>query len=486
MPPTEASGTGRPSRTSRSWTDIQQADRGGEEKDVLMGATRKEATCGRPRPRESHWHCACPGRGVRDLFDPEPGSASRDSHTGQLPAQRFLLYSHDSWGLGHLRRSLTLAAGLVEAFPQAEILLVTGSPCATLFPTPPRVGLVKIPSVSKSASGEYVPRSLAGTIADTLQLRRNLILEAYRSFQPTLILVDHKVIGLQGEAYEMLRAARTDGVRTVLGVRDVIDSPGAVAVEWGGEKCRWALAEGYDRVCVYGSAEVFDTRLEYPLPPELGERVQFTGYVVRPAPEELPLRSAGQRRKVLVTMGGGEDGARHLDTYLSGVERLRPDWDSVLVGGPLLGEREARRLRRRAEGLDSVQVRRFHADLPWLLADCDAVMAMAGYNTCAEILQSGKPSVLLPRTLPRMEQAIRAERFQQLGLTRSLIDPAPEDMIAAVQQSLSAGPLPRERVPSLGGVGQLCATVRDLLAPELTPRFADPAPLRNAGLVPVR
>ena len=39
---------------------------------------------------------------------------------------RFLLYSHDSFGLGHLRRSLTLSEGLLESFPQAELLVVTG------------------------------------------------------------------------------------------------------------------------------------------------------------------------------------------------------------------------------------------------------------------------------------------------------------------------------------------------------------------------
>jgi len=400
---------------------------------------------------------------VRHELDPESISSPELLGWRRPASQRFLLYSHDSWGLGHLRRSLTLAAGLVESFPEAEILLITGSPCATLFPTPVRVGLVKIPSVSKSANGEYVPRSLAGSIAETLKLRRNLILEAYRSFRPTLVLVDHKVIGLQGEAYEMLREARADGVHTVLGVRDVIDSPGAVAVEWGGEKCRWALSEGYERICVYGSPEVFDTRLEYPIPPELGQRVEFTGYVVRPTPEPLPTRGSSRRTQVLVTMGGGEDGAQHLETYIAGLEKLRPEWDSVLVGGPLLDERDARRLRRRADGLGNVQVRRFHADLPWLLADCDAVVAMAGYNTCAEILQSRKPSVLLPRTHPRMEQALRAERFQKLGLTRSLIDPRPEEMIRAVDQALDSGPLPLERVPSLDGVARMCAVLRELV-----------------------
>lgn len=400
---------------------------------------------------------------MRHEFDPESLS---EAPRRSVP--RLLLYSHDSWGLGHLRRSLTLAQGLGSTFPEAEILLITGSPCATLFPTPARVGLVKIPSVSKNEDGQYVPRSLAGSFLDTLKLRRNLILEVYKSFRPSLVLVDHKVIGLEGEAFEMLQEARRDGVRTILGVRDVIDSPGAVALEWSGERCRWALSEGYDRICVYGTPEVFDTRLEYPVPPELAPRVEFAGYVVRPAPT-VTRPAARPRPQVLVTIGGGEDGTASLETYLDGLEKVRPDWDSVLVGGPLLDERDARRLRRRAEALGNVQVRRFHADLPWLLAECDAVVAMAGYNTVAEILQSGKPAVLLPRTHPRMEQAIRAERLAALGLAQSLIDARPLELVQAVDRALRAGPSAPERRPRMDGVASLCGVARELLETPITP-----------------
>jgi len=416
-------------------------------------------------PRSSaRWHWACPrATTVRHDFDPESLP-----ETPRRSAARLLLYSHDSWGLGHLRRSLTLAQGLVASFPEAEILLITGSPCATLFPTPPRVGLVKIPSVSKSDDGQYVSRSLTGSFQDTLKLRRNLILEVYRSYRPTLVLVDHKVIGLEGEAFELLQEARRDGVRTILGLRDVIDSPGAVALEWSGERCRWALAEGYDRICVYGTPEVFDPRVEYPVPPELGPRVEFTGYVVRSAP--TPVRPTPRARpQVLVTIGGGEDGTAALETYLDGLEKARPEWDSVLVGGPLLDERDARRLRRRAEALGNVQVRRFHADLPHLLAECDAVVAMAGYNTVAEILQSGKPAVLLPRTHPRMEQAIRAERLAALGLAESLLDARPLELIRTVERALRAGPPPVDRRPRLDGVASLCGVARELLETPLVP-----------------
>jgi predicted glycosyltransferase len=114
-------------------------------------------------------------------------------------------------------------------------------------------------------------------------------------------------------------------------------------------------------------------------------------------------------------------------------------------------------------------VRRFHADLPYLLADCDAVVAMAGYNTVAEILQSGKPSVLLPRTHPRMEQAIRAERLAALGLTRSLIDARPLELVQAVDAALADGAPPAAAMPRLDGVSELCAIARELLSAPLVP-----------------
>jgi predicted glycosyltransferase len=41
---------------------------------------------------------------------------------------------------------------------------------------------------------------------------------------------------------------------------------------------------------------------------------------------------------------------------------------------------------------------------------------MAGYNTTFEILSFGKPALLVPRTEPRLEQWLRAERLQRLGL----------------------------------------------------------------------
>ena len=54
-------------------------------------------------------------------------------------ACRYLIHSGDTSGLGCFRRCTQLATGMVQSSPGAEVLIVTGSPRARLFPLPDRV-----------------------------------------------------------------------------------------------------------------------------------------------------------------------------------------------------------------------------------------------------------------------------------------------------------------------------------------------------------
>ena len=51
----------------------------------------------------------------------------RTNRAEKLEGTRILFYSHDSYGLGHLRRTLTLATAMRAAIPDASILIATGS-----------------------------------------------------------------------------------------------------------------------------------------------------------------------------------------------------------------------------------------------------------------------------------------------------------------------------------------------------------------------
>ena len=64
----------------------------------------------------------------------------------------------------------------------------------------------------------------------------------------------------------------------------------------------------------------------------------------------------------------------------------------------------------------------FDAKIEPLIKHAAGLVAMGGYNTFCEILSFDKPSIIVPRTRPRMEQYIRARRADQLGLVKMLVD----------------------------------------------------------------
>ena len=85
----------------------------------------------------------------------------RDDMQGAHNAPRIMLYSHDTFGLGHLRRSRALAQAITCAYPMSSALILTGSPVAGRFDFPARVDHVRLPGVTKRQDGSYVSQSMS-------------------------------------------------------------------------------------------------------------------------------------------------------------------------------------------------------------------------------------------------------------------------------------------------------------------------------------
>jgi predicted glycosyltransferase len=62
----------------------------------------------------------------------------------------------------------------------------------------------------------------------------------------------------------------------------------------------------------------------------------------------------------------------------------------------------------------------FYRRMEVLLGLADAVVTMGGYNTTCEILSQIKPSLVIPREVPRLEQRIRAEMLSRRKLIEFL------------------------------------------------------------------
>ncbi len=145
---------------------------------------------------------------------------------------RILIYSHDTFGLGHLRRCRAIAHALVEHNKELSVLILSGSPIIGSFDFRARVDFVRVPGVIKLRNGDYTSLNLLIDIEETLAMRASIIQHTAKMFDPDIFIVDKEPLGLRGEVQDTLKMLKERGVPLVLGLRDVMDEPGLLAPEW--------------------------------------------------------------------------------------------------------------------------------------------------------------------------------------------------------------------------------------------------------------
>jgi predicted glycosyltransferase len=389
--------------------------------------------------------------------------------TAGIAAPSLMFYSHDTYGLGHLRRTLALASFL-RSRRRVSQLIVTGSPVAYRFALPPDADFIKLPSVVKVGAGAYESRSLDLPFRAIRDLRRDVLLGAARHFRPKLLVVDNVPAGLKGELLPTLRFLKASSCRLVLGLRDVIDDGERIRTTWANDGSYELLDDVYDRILVYGVRDVYDPVAEYGFSERAAAKTRFVGYLRRgPGPVSREriraLLGVGGQTLVLVTAGGGEDGYELLRSFLEAI-RLRRNGSSlacVLVGGPLMPPPGRRDLRALAAAC-SVAYIDFVEDITSYVQAADVVVSMGGYNSVCELLSLEKPALIVPRVSPRREQLIRARALSRRGLLR-MIDPGelqPRRLLDEVTRLLEEPPQPA-RLP-MNGLEGTAGALDELLA----------------------
>ena len=335
-----------------------------------------------------------------------------------------LMYSHDTYGLGHIRRTMAIASHLLG--PRINILILTGSPIAGRFSFGVGIDFVRIPGMIKKTNDEYLPMSIKINARHALDIRKNIITATAKTFQPHLFIVDKEPLGLKKEVLptlQWLRRCRPD-TRTILGLRDIMDDAETVKKDWREKKVYDHLEKLYSEIWIYGIQDFYDPIDEYEISDAISRKIHFTGYIPRKIPgkdavnkikKELGLKSP--EKLVVVTTGGGGDGYRVMDTYLATLESFsnQPPFKSVLITGPFMPKEERRDIFKRARRL-GVRTYHFYRQMEKIFSAADIVVSMGGYNTLCEILGQGTISLVIPRETPRQEQIIRARAFHRQNL----------------------------------------------------------------------
>ncbi|MGJ4858604.1 glycosyltransferase family protein [Labrys sp. La1] len=356
------------------------------------------------------------------LHQPGPGISRRAPRSSGGP--RVMIYSHDTFGLGHLRRSRAIANRLVERHPDASIVIISGSPVIGSFEFGDGVDYVRVPGVVKHADGNYTTLSLNLSLDEAVAMREGIILQTARALKPDLVIVDKEPTGFRGELLPALEELHRAGARIVLGVRDVMDDPSVLAPEWERKGAVDALARYYDDVWVYGLREIYEPLAGLDLPEHVRRRIVYTGFLRRELPPQPQLIRYPKLTKgpfVLVTTGGGGDGHELVDWVLSAYERDPGiPTPALLVFGPFVARDRRGPFMERIARLPNVDAITFDAKIEHLMVKAQGIVSMGGYNTFCEILSLDKRALIVPRTTPRREQTIRAEHATRLGLVSML------------------------------------------------------------------
>ena len=364
-------------------------------------------------------------------------------------SKRVLLYSHDSFGLGHVSRCRTIANAIVEADQSVSVLILSGSPVVGSYEFRSGVDFVRIPGVVKIDTGEYDSANLRMNVEHTLEMRTRIIRDTADIFRPDLFIVDKEPLGLRGEVGPALRLLKERGTPLVLGLRDVMDDPAQLAKEWERKNVVPALRDLYDEIWVYGLPQINKPLTGIDVPPSVRHKMVYTGYLRR----ELPLHGEVPHELeeiegpfILVTPGGGGDGVELVDWVLAAYE-TDPNipYGAVIVFGPFMPATAREAFKERAAKFPNIRTLTFTNNLGALMQRAAGVVAMGGYNTFCEILSFDKRAIIVPRTHPRLEQFIRARAARNIGLIE-MLDPGrgldPQAMATALRH------LPQQGLPS--------------------------------------
>ena len=350
--------------------------------------------------------------------------------TERLDGARMLIYSHDTFGLGHLRRCRAIAHALVENYKGLSIIILSGSPIIGSFDFRARVDFVRVPGVIKLYNGEYTSLGLHIDIKQTLAIRASIIRHTAKVFAPDLVLVDKEPLGLRGEMTETLHELKNDGAKLVLGLRDVMDEPTLLRREWERSQFMPALSELYDEIWVYGFPSLWNPLTDIDAPASVIDKLTYTGYLRRDLPQSLKRTPTVEIDEpyILITAGGGGDGFALMDWVLRAYEHdPNLPFAPLFVLGPFMNAEQQDELMGRIETNPRARAITFDSHVEFLMAEAAGVVSMCGYNTFCEILSFDKRAIVVPRSRPRQEQLVRAQQAERLGLIRMLDPDAPRD-----------------------------------------------------------
>ncbi len=357
-----------------------------------------------------------------------------------------LYYCQHSVGLGHLVRSLAIAAALSEGF---RVVVVSGGVVPPQLVVPAGVELVALPAIGASdgRGARLISMDDGLELEDAWRLRIQMLTYLLEDLRPIALVIELFPFGRRKFARELLplldAASALDPAPVIVSsVRDILVD-GKDNQQELDDRAAQLLNRYFDAIVVHADprfATLDETfRPSIPITPS----IHYSGFVVNSV--HRPPRRRSVETEVLVSAGGGKVGLALFRTMVAAHRRflVHRGIRTRIVTGPFLAPTDIAELEAEAATCASLEVSRFEPQLCQAMAAASLSVSQCGYNTALDVIRAGVPALVVPYDVDgETEQSFRAHRLAERGVVRSLpmSDLGPESLSLAIADALSMAP----------------------------------------------
>jgi predicted glycosyltransferase len=336
------------------------------------------------------------------------------------------ILSQHSLGVGHLSRTSLLASEMAKT-PGVSVVHISCGPPVGIIPSHPDVSLVELPPlvVKGMSSTELVPLETGKTREDVEKVRVDTIAALFRERRPDMFITEffpfspHRLDGTVLPVLGLIKKTYPD-CAILCSSRDIpichreVIHAGLVA------RITSILDTYYDLLLVHSDPAVvrlMDIPKYRALKPSCP--VVYTGYICERR-ETAPHPASTVGRRILVTVGGGRDGYRVVESAVTVAARKGGYWFDI-VCGPFMEKGRVDEMDRRAGRLSNTRLFRSVHNLRETIGGYDLVICSGGYNTLIETIIRRKRCISIPRA-GSYEQAKRVGMFSAKGLVAPILE----------------------------------------------------------------
>jgi len=312
---------------------------------------------------------------------------------------KLLLYCQHLSGSGHFVRTYEIARALSA---DHEVHIVDGG-----WPVPRRPAQVRrleIPRLRRDGD-RLVSLDPARTTGEVMAQRSARLQEAVDRIEPDVLLIEHFPFSKGSLRHEIMMLIECASARICCSIRDI--APVTRKDPVAREETLDILHQHFDALLVHGDPRL--TRLEDQISwaGEITVPIVYTGIV-----SERPEADVAGGGRIVVSAGGTGGKALFKATEAAWQLLDDPTRSLVFYYPPTWGVFES--------SAENVRVEPYGVDFLDQLVGADLSISQAGYSTCANLLQTRVPAIVVPH--PAMpDQAERARLLAERGLVRAIV-----------------------------------------------------------------